>query len=169
MRWRKIESQFGPFVIHLNSDDELHTDFLKPLSPEYRKKFSAKYHDSHLLPELTAALEAYFAGEINMDFNMVKTPAGPPFYNACWKACRRIPLGKTRSYQELAKMAGRPTALRAAGQAMRNNPIPIIVPCHRVLAATGKLHGFGGSSDINGKSLKLKQALLEHEQSALSL
>ena len=82
----------------------------------------------------------------------------------CWEACRSIPRGETRSYGELATMAGeRGNAARAAGQAMRRNRLPIIIPCHRVISAAGGLHGFSGSSDQAGPALAVKRALLQIE------
>ena len=82
----------------------------------------------------------------------------------CWEACRSIPRGETRSYGELATMAGgRANAARAAGQAMRRNRLPIIIPCHRVISASGGLHGFSGSCDQGGPALAVKRALLQME------
>lgn len=80
----------------------------------------------------------------------------PPFLGACWSALGRVPQGRTISYAELAAAAGRPRALRAAGQACARNPIPLFVPCHRVLAAGGRLGGFSGG-------LAWKTLLLDRE------
>lgn len=91
-------------------------------------------------------------------------PAGTPFQVACWKACRRIPYGQTRSYQWLAEQAGRPNAARAAGQAMRRNPMPVIVPCHRVVGSRGWIGGFAGDARPTGASVDLKRWLLQLEQ-----
>jgi methylated-DNA-[protein]-cysteine S-methyltransferase len=84
----------------------------------------------------------------------VPTPAGTPFQVACWEACRRIPRGETRTYAWLAAAAGNPAAVRAAGQAMRRNPLPIVVPCHRVVAAGGRPGGFSGSCGEDSMALK---------------
>jgi len=81
---------------------------------------------------------------------------GTPFQRKAWSATRKIPYGTTISYAELAKLAGNPKAFRAAGSAMAANQIPLIIPCHRVIASDGGLGGFGGD-------LKLKKALLELE------
>ena len=80
----------------------------------------------------------------------------PPFFRAAWEACRRIPPGETRSYAWLASAAGNPRAFRAAGQAMARNRLSIVVPCHRVIASDGGLHGYGGG-------LAMKEQLLELE------
>ena len=87
-------------------------------------------------------------------FDDVPTPTGTPFQVACWDACRRIPRGETRTYAWLAAAAGNPAAVRAAGQAMRRNPMPIVVPCHRVVAAGGRPGGFSGSCGEESLALK---------------
>ena len=91
-------------------------------------------------------------------------PEGTPFMQKCWVACRNIPYGETRTYGELAKAAGSPKGARAAGQAMRRNPLPIITPCHRVIATSGKLHGFAGKTNLKSKELKIKHYLLQLER-----
>lgn len=103
-----------------------------------------------LWPELTERLKAAIAGEA-VDFGDVETPATTPFFAACRRAVQAIPAGTTISYVELARRAGSPRASRAAGQAMRRNPTPIVVPCHRVVTADGRLGGFAGDwSDQRG-------------------
>lgn len=119
--------------------------------------------DYQLLPDLTRRLQAYFVGE-QIDFFDVPLPQAAAFHRRCWEACRDIPRGEVRSYGELAILAGSgKNASQAAGQAMRRNPLPVIVPCHRILAANGRLHGFSGSLDPQGESLRLKRSLLELE------
>jgi O-6-methylguanine DNA methyltransferase len=86
-------------------------------------------------------------------------PDGPPFHRKVWEACARIPYGETRSYAQLAAEAGSPRAFRAVGSAMASNPIPIIVPCHRVVGSNGSLVGFGGG-------LPQKKRMLEMESQA---
>lgn len=83
----------------------------------------------------------------------------PPFYVKAWKACFEIPAGKTMTYGEIAKKAGSPKAARAAGAAMRSNPWPPIIPCHRVIAADGKMCGYSGKGGI-----KQKEKMLEYER-----
>ena len=97
-----------------------------------------------------------------VSFAGIATPKGTPFFERCWRACRTIPVGETRTYRWLANAAGSPLAIRAAGQAMRRNPLPMIVPCHRVVAADG-LGGFLGSNNPRGKQMKLKVWLLQRE------
>ncbi len=97
-----------------------------------------------------------------VSFVGIATPKASPFFARCWRACRTIPAGETRTSRWLANAAGSPLAVRAAGQAMRRNPLPMIVPCHRVVAANG-LGGFLGSNNPHGKEMKLKVWLLKRE------
>src|SRR5262249_9271416 len=102
------------------------------------------------------ALEDYFNGDIGALLEVKTATAGTPFQREVWKALRTIPAGTTRSYGELAARIGRAGASRAVGAANGANPIPIVVPCHRVIGADGSLTGFGGG-------LENKKWLLAHE------
>ncbi|MCA8955724.1 MAG: methylated-DNA--[protein]-cysteine S-methyltransferase [Planctomycetes bacterium] len=104
-------------------------------------------------------LREYFAGR-RRGFDLPLSAAGTVFQREVWDELQRIPYGETISYGELARRIGRPRAVRAVGQANRRNPIPIVVPCHRVLGADGTLTGFGGG-------LPIKRALLELERATL--
>lgn len=107
---------------------------------------------------LRQQLDRYFSGEPE-DLSTVPIDLDDPeFFAAARAACRTIPAGETRTYSWLAEVAGRPGASRAAGQAMARNPVPLLVPCHRVVGSDGQLHGFGG-----GIGLPLKARLLELE------
>lgn len=88
-------------------------------------------------------LDEYFAGE-RQDFDLPLHPIGTPFQVNVWHALAKIPYGATISYGELARRIGQPEAVRAVGAANGRNPIPIILPCHRVIGADGSLTGFGG-------------------------
>jgi methylated-DNA-[protein]-cysteine S-methyltransferase len=107
-----------------------------------------------VLKETATQLEEYFAGE-RTEFELPLELDGTDFQRQVWTELTRIPYGETISYGELARRVGRPTAPRAVGQANGRNPIPIIVPCHRVLASNG-IGGYGGG-------LKVKRALLAVE------
>lgn len=104
----------------------------------------------------TAAMEAYFAGDIESIQSLPVWTTGTPFQKSVWTAVRSIPAGETTSYGSLAKKLGVPTAVRAVGLANGANPISIVVPCHRVIGANGSLTGYGGG-------LHRKRWLLEHE------
>jgi len=101
-------------------------------------------------------LREYFQGK-RTAFDLKLHPKGTPFQKAVWKALAAIPYGETRSYGDIAKAVGRPAAVRAVGLANGRNPLPIVVPCHRVIGASGKLVGYGGG-------LHVKQALLDRER-----
>ncbi len=109
-----------------------------------------------VLDQAVDELTAYFAGEL-VEFAVPLDLAGSPFQLAVWAELTRIPFGETISYGELARRIGNPVASRAVGAANGANPLPIIVPCHRVIGSGGKLTGFGGG-------LPIKQWLLDHER-----
>ena len=102
-------------------------------------------------------LERYFAGEAVRFDVPLDLSAGTAFQRAVWRACACIPYGETRSYGELAHLAGRPGAARAVGGAMHANPLPILVPCHRVIRSDGSLGGFGLGISLKKKLLRLEQ------------
>ena len=93
--------------------------------------------------EAEAQLHAYFAGELQR-FELPLAPRGTAFQRSVWDAVGEIPYGTTTSYSELARSIGRPSACRAVGAANGRNPLPVIVPCHRVVGAAGALTGYGG-------------------------
>lgn len=102
-------------------------------------------------------LDQYFAGE-RRGFDLPLAPRGTDFQRRVWRLLREIPYGKTLSYGELARRIGNPNASRAVGLANGANPLPIIVPCHRVIGADGSLTGFGGGLPIKRKLLALEGA-----------
>ena len=108
--------------------------------------------------DLREQLAQYFAGR-RRTFSLKLAPAGTDFQQATWRALVEIPYGETASYAEIARRVGRPAASRAVGAANGANPLPIVVPCHRVIGADGSLTGFGGG-------LPIKRALLELEGAA---
>jgi methylated-DNA-[protein]-cysteine S-methyltransferase len=100
-------------------------------------------------------LEEYFAGE-RRSFELPLRPQGTPFQLEVWEGLRTIPWGRTWSYAELAQAIGKPKAMRAVGAANGRNPLPIVVPCHRVIGADGSLTGFGGGIEIKARLLALE-------------
>jgi methylated-DNA-[protein]-cysteine S-methyltransferase len=108
------------------------------------------------------ALARYFAGELHAIDGLACDAGGTPFQREVWQALRRIPAGHTRSYGDLAREIERPDAVRAVGLANGANPIPIVIPCHRVIGADGTLVGYGGG-------LAAKEWLLAHEGARLRL
>lgn len=115
---------------------------------------------SGLLDAAAIQIEDYMAGR-QVAFDLPIQLSGTPFQVNVWQALTRIPFGETRTYGDVAEMIDKPSAMRAVGQANGRNNIPLIVPCHRVIAAGGKLGGFGGG-------ISLKKALLAHETAILA-
>lgn len=109
-----------------------------------------------VLSDAVRQLEEYFAG-LRTEFDLPIEVDGTDFQRAAWSVLAQIPHGETISYGEQARRMGRPTAVRAVGAANGRNPVPVIVPCHRVIGANGSLTGFAGG-------LEVKTWLLEHEQ-----
>lgn len=114
--------------------------------------------DSVLLGRAAAQLREYFAGQ-RRQFELPLAPQGTEFQRAAWQALAAIPFGETRSYAQQAAALGRPAATRAVGAANGRNPLPIVLPCHRVIGASGALTGFGGGIEV-------KRWLLAHEAAA---
>ncbi len=111
--------------------------------------------ENPVLGQTARQLDSYFAGELRY-FDLPLRPEGTPFQLRVWEELRRIPYGETRSYREVARAIGSPEAVRAVGAANGQNPIPIVVPCHRVIGANGKLTGFGGGLDVKRLLLDLE-------------
>jgi methylated-DNA-[protein]-cysteine S-methyltransferase len=102
-------------------------------------------------------IREYFAGR-RRSFDLTLDMAGTPFQQAVWNALLTIPFGQTRTYGEIARQVGRPSASRAVGAANGQNPVAIIAPCHRVIGSTGALTGFGGGLDVKARLLALEGA-----------
>ena len=100
-------------------------------------------------------LDEYFAGK-RKTFDVTLAMRGTAFQLDVWRALQRIPYGETRTYSGIANQIGRPSATRAVGAANGANPIPIIVPCHRVIGTSGSLTGFGGGIDVKRRLLQLE-------------
>lgn len=113
--------------------------------------------DCHpILVETERQLNEYFAGK-RQEFEIPLDMRGTTFQKSVWEALLGIPFGETRSYGQLAKQLGNPAATRAVGAANGQNPIPIVVPCHRVIGSNGKLTGFGGGLETKALLLRLEQ------------
>lgn len=111
-----------------------------------------------LLLQAKEELAEYFAGK-RREFGLPLAPAGTAFQRKVWDALLTIPYGETRSYRQIAELAGCPKGYRAVGMANHNNPISIIIPCHRVIGANGSLTGYGGGMDVKRKLLELEGIL----------
>ncbi len=120
-----------------------------------------KLQETDILVCAAVQLREYLAGE-RTTFDLQLSPAGTDFMHVVWDALRAVPYAETRTYGEIAKAVGSPHAARAVGLANHNNPIPIFIPCHRVIGARGKLVGYRGG-------LALKAYLLQLERQNISL
>jgi methylated-DNA-[protein]-cysteine S-methyltransferase len=157
MLYTQIESPLGPLL--LVADDAglrqiLFVNGRHAAQPESSwEKVTAPF------TETVRQLHAYFAGELE-NFDMQLAPEGTPFQLEVWHRLCVIPYGSTVSYGELASRIGNPKACRAVGLANGSNPIPIVIPCHRVIGSNGKLTGYGGGLPIKEKLLALERRQL---------
>lgn len=149
-----IESPIGDLL--LTSDGERLTGIvMAPAAPAPGWR-----DDRGPLASTIEQLGEYFAGD-RTHFGLELAPVGTPFQMRVWNALSDIPYGKTISYGELARRIDNPRAVRAVGRANGANPIPIVVPCHRVIAANGTLHGYGGGVDRKATLLALEGVSLQ--------
>ena len=135
------------------------------LLPETSPAETIPERRTHLLCRAEKELQEYFRGE-RRDFDLPLAPAGTPFQQRVWQELCRIPYGHTASYGEIARRIGLPKGPRAIGQANHRNPIPILIPCHRVIAAQGAPGGYGGGLDIKIRLLKLEGTRMIEDSAA---
>ncbi|MFY9766345.1 MAG: methylated-DNA--[protein]-cysteine S-methyltransferase [Mycobacterium sp.] len=153
IHYRTIDSPIGPLA--LAGRGKVLTN-LRMVDQTYEPDRTNWVPDDRAFPDAVEQLEEYFAGE-RTDFDLELSLAGSEFQRRVWQALLTIPYGETRSYGEIAEQIGASGAARAVGLANGRNPIAIIVPCHRVIGASGSLTGYGGG-------LERKQSLLELER-----
>jgi methylated-DNA-[protein]-cysteine S-methyltransferase len=152
--YTEIESPLGPLLLAAGESGLQCIEFMngrKPvrIDPEWRE-------DIEQLREPIRQLRSYFRGKLEV-FDLPLQPRGTPFQLAVWRELCEIPYGETISYGELARRLGNPNASRAVGLANGTNPIPIVIPCHRVIGSNGKLTGYGGGLDIKEMLLALER------------
>jgi len=111
--------------------------------------------DPTTMGPITSQIKAYLKSELKR-FNLPLHLSGTPFQKRVWSELIKIPFGETRSYQDIAKAVGSPSASRAVGSACGKNPVPIVVPCHRVITKSGGLGGYSGGLDLKKTLLKLE-------------
>lgn len=116
--------------------------------------------DQALWERVKSQLYQYLTGE-RREFDLPLRYGGTEFQHLVWEGLRAIPYGETRGYGELARLIGRPRAVRAVGQACHRNPISILIPCHRVIGSSGELTGFGGGIEIKKRLLDLERRVKE--------
>ncbi len=123
-----------------------------------RAKSEVEDLNHKVLKQAELELQEYFEGK-RVEFSIPLHPEGTDFQLKVWEELKKIPYGKTISYGELAVRIGNPKAARAVGAANGKNPLSIVVPCHRVIGASGKLTGFAGGVDVKSKLLVLEKAI----------
>ncbi|MCQ4361353.1 methylated-DNA--[protein]-cysteine S-methyltransferase [Mycobacterium gordonae] len=153
IRYRTIDSPIGPLT--LAGRDGMLTN-LRMVDQTYEPSRADWTLDESVFSDVVGQLEAYFAGELS-DFDVQLDLRGTDFQRRVWQALLTIPYGETRSYGQIADQIGAPGAARAVGLANGHNPVAIIVPCHRVIGAAGKLTGYGGGLDRKQTLLTLER------------
>ena len=151
--WSLIDSPFQKFAAWVDEEGRLLRFHLRAAGAAHVD--SQAENNSRKLAEVQRQVDEYAQGT-RREFDLELVMEGPEFEKAVWTALRDIPYGTTTSYGAVAKSVGQPKAAREVGAANNANPIPLIVPCHRVIGADGSLVGYGGG-------LALKRKLLEHE------
>jgi methylated-DNA-[protein]-cysteine S-methyltransferase len=155
----RFDSPVGPLLLAADAQGLRAIEFPDNRHP-VRRGTDWREGDSPLLRRARAQLEEYFAGR-RRSFDLPLSPQGTPFQHSVWMSLARIPYGQTISYARLAALVQRPRASRAVGAANGRNPLPIVLPCHRVIGANGALTGFGGGLPTKQFLLKLEGALPE--------
>jgi O-6-methylguanine DNA methyltransferase len=152
----RTPSPVGPLFLAASTKGLVRLEFesrMQKLNPDTNQLHESKPALALYLRELSE----YFAGE-RREFSLPLDLRGTRFQLACWHALLEIPYGETRSYRDIAQAIGHPHAYRAVGMSNNRNPVAIVVPCHRVIASSGSLCGYGGGLDIKRKLLDLEQA-----------
>lgn len=173
--WTRLESPVGPLALFAEDGTLVACAFdpresLDEVRPWLARKLGEHDIRSHRDPAgAVARLKRYFRGDVHAIDDQPITMYGTPFQERVWKGLLRIPAGTTLGYAAFAKRLGVPNAFRAVGAANGANPIAVFVPCHRVLAADGTLHGYGGGLDRKAWLLKHEGARFAGSDSALQL
>jgi methylated-DNA-[protein]-cysteine S-methyltransferase len=156
--WQLVDSPLGPLLLTSDGQAVTYLFLDGPGALEALPELDSGARSGppgEVLSRAAIQLEEYFSGR-RTSFHLPLKPTGTPFQLRVWKAMEAIPFGETASYGAVARDIGRPTAVRAVGGACGRNPLPIFLPCHRVIGSDGSLTGFGGG-------LKRKVFLLELE------
>lgn len=154
---RQLDSPIGRLRLVATDQGLSHLLFDQQVGEDLESDGDEAEADDHpVLAAATAQLAEYFAGR-RQEFDIPLDLTGTEFQRAAWSALASVPFGETRSYRQQAEAIGRPKAVRAIGAANGRNPVPIVLPCHRIVGSDGSLTGYGGG-------LPIKEFLLSHEQ-----
>lgn len=156
IRYDMMPTDQGELLVAIDERGLVHVDFLAGLRP--LPDMQDWQQDGEALAPFLAEFRDYFAGRLQR-FTLPLAPRGTTFQQAVWQALCDIPYGETRSYGDIARAIGKPSAVRAVGAANGRNPLSIIIPCHRVIGQNGSLTGYAGG-------LPIKQALLTLERAS---
>ncbi len=160
--YSRMSSPAGPLLIGVSESALVALEFDRGLQERFAGQ-PVRWEESKKRTEpVGEQLDQYFAGK-RREFELALDLRGPEFYRRCWDQLLRIPYGETRTYAEIARAVECPNGFRAVGQANHHNPIAIIVPCHRVLAAGRKLGGYGGGLPVKAMLLQLEGASFRDE------
>lgn len=165
--WRHIASPVGPLLIAA-SDEALHAIEFDNNRHPVRRDDGWCEGDTPVLRETQRQLGEYFASK-RRTFELPLSPLGTPFQRSVWTTLAAIPYGATWTYRDIATRIGKPTATRAVGAANGRNPLPIVLPCHRVIGADGSLTGFGGGLPTKAFLLRLEGAPLRNDTDLFAL
>jgi len=160
MKYRFLDSRFGRVLVAGDGDSLQWLSFTTGRQKATSLSEWIEDNRNTLLREAGRELDAYFAGKRER-FDLPLEPQGTAFQKRVWKKLVSIPYGKTVSYSELARRIGCPGAFRAVGAANGQNPISVIIPCHRVLGKNGDLTGYGGGLDMKRRLLELERCTNE--------
>ena len=154
MNYQYLQSPLGTLRLVSNGKQLLCIEFegMHTTTPEDTEGQDA------VLKQCAAQLDEFFAGK-RKTFDLPLAPQGTPFQQAVWQALKQIPYGELRSYRDIAEILNKPTATRAVGSANGRNPLPIVVPCHRVIGSDGSLTGFAGGLEAKKVLLRLDGSL----------
>lgn len=145
------DTKIGRIGIAANSDAVTNVYFSGENTPS-----GMELKETELIKKAGEEINEYFSGKRN-NFDIPLEPEGTEFQKSVWDVLKKIPYGKTYTYKQVAEAVGNPKACRAVGMANNKNPIPLFIPCHRVIGSNGKLVGFGGGLDIKEYLLNLEK------------
>jgi O-6-methylguanine DNA methyltransferase len=160
--YSRMKSPVGPLLLGMSDSRLAILAFDRGLPQKLAGQPVTWQESSKATEKVRRELEEYFAGKRTM-FTLQLDLRGTDFQRRCWQELLRIPFGQTCSYAEIARAVGSPNAYRAVGQANHHNPVAIIVPCHRVLAAGTALGGYGGGLPTKAFLLRLEGAAFQDE------
>ena len=154
LRHTQVQTAFGEFTI-VADDAAVTAVYFPGNEPDDSWGEPATPDDHPVLARAASELREFLAGE-RTEFDVPLRPVGTDFQRQAWSALIQIPYGQTRSYAQQAAVIGRPSAVRAVGAANGRNPIPVLIPCHRVIGSGGTLTGYAGGTELKARLLELE-------------